>query len=177
MKDLEEFVVVPHCEPSVLLGLKFLKKHKFLVDFGKKRTVQTPLSPEPLKMMVVAWSEDESRCYQRSTDNSCESETKLSRSASAIQQLSVQNTRDPTWNFGEMPAPGSKDAMIVDSDADFRMVSTTASTYRWDGSRCPIVTSLKPHQKTLLTTLQVRGFSETWSTKRLRETYSHQKIV
>ena len=39
--------------------------------------------------------------------------------------------------------------MIVDSGADFRMVSTTASDYRCDGSRCPIVTTVKPHQKTL----------------------------
>ena len=39
--------------------------------------------------------------------------------------------------------------MIVHSEADFRMVSTTASDYQCDGSRCPIVTTLKPHQRTL----------------------------
>ena len=79
-EEQEEFVVVPHCEPSVVLGLKFLKKHKFIADFGKNELSLPPLSPELLKMMVVAWSEDESRCYQRSTDNSRESvETEHSR--------------------------------------------------------------------------------------------------
>ena len=150
MKEQEEFVVVPHFEPSVILGLKFLKKHKFILDFGKNELSIPPLSPEPLKMTVVAWSEDESRCYQRSTDNSRESvETELSRSATPSQHYSVQDTRDPTWNFGEIPAPGRWDTMIVHSEADFRMVSTTASDYRCDGSRCPIVTTLKPHQRTL----------------------------
>ena len=32
LKEQEEFVVVPHCEPSVILGLNFLKKHKFIVE-------------------------------------------------------------------------------------------------------------------------------------------------
>ena len=90
LKEQEEFVVVPHCEPSVILGLNFLKKHKFIVDFGKNEPSTPPLSSEPLKMRVVASSEDESRCYQRSTDNSRESvETELSQSAPPIQHLSV----------------------------------------------------------------------------------------
>ena len=150
LKEQEEFVVVPHCEPSVILGMKFLKKHKFIVDFGKNELSIPPLSPEPLKMTVVAWSEDESRCYQRSTDNSRESvETELSRSAPSTQHLSVSESRNPRWDSGEKPPPGRGDAMIIDSETDFRMVSTTASDYRCDGSRCPLVTTLKPHQKTL----------------------------
>ena len=143
-------MVVPHCEPSVILGLKFLKKHKFIVDFGKNELSLPPLSPEPLKMMVVAWSEDESRSYQRSTDNSRESvETEHSRWAPSTQHSRVFESRDPRWDSEEKPPPGRWDAMIVDSEADFRMVSTTASDYRCDGSRCPIVTTMKPHQKTL----------------------------
>ena len=178
MEEQEEFVVVPYCEQSVILGLKFLKKHKFLVDFGKNELSLPPLSPEPLKMMVVAWSDDESRCYQRSTDNSRESvETEHSRSAPSTQRSRVFESRDPRWDSGEKPPPRRWDAMIVDSEADFRMVSTTASDYRCDGSRCPIVTTMKPHQKTLFGNVQVMSYSETWSTKRLRETYSHQKIV
>ena len=52
MKEQEEFVAVPHCEPSVILGLKFLNKHKFIVIFGKNKLSIPPLSPEPLKMRV-----------------------------------------------------------------------------------------------------------------------------
>ena len=149
MKEQEEFVVVPHCEPSFILGLKFLKKHKFFVDFGKNELPIPPLSPEPLKMMVVTWSEDESRCYQRSTNNIRESvETEHSRSAPSTQHLSVFESRNPRWDSGDKPPPGRWDAMIIDSEADFRMVSTTASGYQCDGSRCLIVTTLKPHQKT-----------------------------
>ena len=97
MEEQEEFVVVSHCEPLVILGLKFLKKHKFIVDFGKNELSLPPLSPEPLKMMVVAWSEDESRCYQRSTDNSRESvETEHSRSAPSTQHSRVFESRDPS---------------------------------------------------------------------------------
>ena len=150
MEEQEEFVVVPHCEPSVILGLKFLEKHKFFVDFENNELSIPPLYPEPMKMMVVAWSEDESRCYQRSTDNSRKNvETEHSRSTPSTQHLSVYESRDPRWDSGEKPPPGRWDAMIVDFEADFRMVSTTASAYRCDGSRCPIVTTLKPHQKTL----------------------------
>ena len=100
--------------------------------------------------MVFAWSEDESMCYQRSTDNSRESvKTEHSRSAPSTQHSRVFKSRDPRWDSGEKPSPGRWDAMIVDSEADFRMVSSTASDYRCDGSRCPIVTTMKPHQKTL----------------------------
>ena len=152
MEEQEEFVVVPHCEPLVILGLKTLKKHKFIVDFGKHELSIPPLSPEPLKMRVVEsqWGEDGGNCYQRTTSDSRESaETELSRSASSTQHLSVFESRDPRWESGEEPPPGRWDAMFVDSEADFRMVSTTASDYRCDGSRCPIVTTMKPHQKTL----------------------------
>ena len=38
--------------------------------------------------------------------------------------------------------------MIVNTEADFRMVSTTMSDYRDDGSICPIATTLKPHSRT-----------------------------
>ena len=34
MKEQEEFVVVPHCEPSVILGLNFVEKHRMSFDFG-----------------------------------------------------------------------------------------------------------------------------------------------
>ena len=150
LKEQEEFVVVPHCEPSVILGLNFLKKHKFIVDFGKNELSTPPLSSEPLKMRVVASSEDESRCYQRSTDNSRESvETELSQSAPPIQHLSVQASMNPRWDSGEKPPAGRWDAMIIDSEAEFRMVSTTETKYRSDDSRCAIVTTLKPHKMTL----------------------------
>ena len=150
LKEQEEFVVVPHCEPSVILGLNFLKKHKFIVDFGKNELSTPPLSSEPLKMRVVASSEDESRCYQRSTDNSRESvETELSQSAPPIQHLSVQDSMNPRWDSGEKPPAGRWDAMIIDSEAEFRMISTTETKYRSDDSRCAIVTTLKPHKMTL----------------------------
>ena len=150
MEEQEDFVVVHHCKPSVILGLKFLKKHKLIVDFEKNELSLPPLSPEPPKMMVVAWSEDESRCYQRSTDNSRESvETDHSRWAPSTQHSRVIESRDPRWDSEEKPPPGRWDAMIVDSEVDFRMGSTTASDYRCDGSRCPIVTTMKPHRKTL----------------------------
>ena len=146
-------MVVPHCEPSVILGLSFLKKYQFIFDFWKNELSVPPLSPEPLKMKVVASQrrEDERSCYQWSTSNSRESvETELSQSAHPIQPWSGQDTRDPGWKSRETLPPGRWDAMIVDTEADFRMVSTTASEYLYDGSRCPIVTTLKPHQKKLV---------------------------
>ena len=151
LKEQEEFVVVPHCEPSVILGLNFVKKHRMIFDFGKDELSIPPLSSEPLKMRVVAsqWGEDGS-CYQRSTSDSRESaETELSRSTSSTQHLSVPDSKNPRWDSGEKPPPRRWDAMIVDTDADFRMVSTTESQNRSDGSGCSIVTTLKPHQVTL----------------------------
>ena len=151
LKEQEEFVVVPHCEPSVILGLNFVKKHRMIFDFGKDELSIPPLSSEPLKMRVVAsqWGEDGS-CYQRSTSDSRESvETELSQSAPPIQHLSVQDGMNPRWDSGEKPPAGRWDAMIIDSEADFRMVSTTETKYRSDDSRCAIVTTLKPHQVTL----------------------------
>ena len=151
LKEQEEFVVVPHCEPSVILGLNFVKKHRMIFDFGKDELSIPPLSSEPLKMRVVAsqWGEDGS-CYQRSTSDSRESvETELSQSAPPIQHLSVQDCMNPRWDSGEKPPAGRWDAMIIDSEAEFRMVSTTETKYRSDDSRCAIVTTLKPHQVTL----------------------------
>ena len=151
MKEQEEFVVVPHCEPSVILGLNFVKKHRMIFDFGKNELSIPPLSPEPLKMRVVAsqWGED-GNCYQRSTSDSRESAvTELSRPTSSTQHLSVPDSKNPRWDSGEKPPPRRWDAMIVDTDADFRMVSTTESQNRSDGSGCSIVTTLKPHQVTL----------------------------
>ena len=152
MKEQEEFVVVPHCEPSLILGLNFVKKHRMIFDFGKDELSIPPLSPEPLKMRVVAsqWGEDGESCYQRSTSDSRESaETEPPRSASSTQHLSAPESRNPRWDTGEKPPPRHWDAMIVDTDADFRMVSTTESKYRSYRSRCSIVTTLKPRQMTL----------------------------
>ena len=151
LKEQEEFVVVPHCEPSIILGLNFVKKHRMIFDFGKDELSIPPLSSEPLKMRVVAsqWGED-GNCYQRSTSDSRESAvTELSRPTSSTQHLSVPDSKNPRWDSGEKPPPRRWDAMIVDTDADFRMVSTTESQNRSDGSGCSIVTTLKPHQVTL----------------------------
>ena len=151
MKEQEEFVVVPHCEPTVILGLNFVKKHRMIFDFGKNELSIPPLSSEPLKMRVVAsqWGED-GNCYQRSTSDSRESAvTELSRPTSSTQHLSVPESKNPRWDSGEKPPPRRWDAKIVDTDADFRMVSTTESQNRSDGSGCSIVTTLKPHQVTL----------------------------
>ena len=152
LKEQEDFVVVPHCEPSVFLGLNFVKKHRMIFDFGKDELSIPPLSSEPLKMRVVApqWGEDGGSCYQRSTSDSRESaETELSRSTSSTQNLSVPDSKNPRWDSGEKPPPRRWDALIVDTDADFRMVSTTESQNRSDGSGCSIFTTLKPHQVTL----------------------------
>ena len=152
LKEQEEFVVVPHCEPSVILGLNFVKKHRMIFDFGKDELSIPPLSSEPLKMRVVAsqWGEDGGSWYQRSTSDSLESaETEPSRSASSTQHLSAPESRNPSWDSGEKPPPRRWDAMIVDTYADFRTVSTTESKYRSDRSRSSIITTLKPHQVTL----------------------------
>ena len=152
LKEQEEFVVVPHCEPSVILGLNFVKKHKMIFDFGKDELSIPPLSSEPLKMRVVAsqWGEDGGSCYPRSTSDSRESaETEPPWSASSTQHLSAPESRNSRWDSGEKPPPRRWDAMIVDANADFRMVSTTESKYRCDRSRCSIVTTLKPRQTTL----------------------------
>ena len=152
LKEQEKFVVVPHCEPSVILGLNFVKKHRMIFDFGKDELSIPPLSPEPLKMRVVAsqWGEDGGSCYQRSTSDSRESaETEPSRSTSSTQHWSVPDSKNPRWDSGEKPPPKRWDAMIVDTDANFCMVSTTESQNRSDGSGCSIVTSLKPYQMTL----------------------------
>ena len=160
LKKQEEFVVVPHCEPSVILGLNFVKKHRMIFDFGKDELSIPPLSSEPLKMRVVAsqWGEDRGSCYQRCTSGSRESaETELSRSTSSTQHLSVPDSKKTRWDSGEKPPPRRWDAMIVGTDADFRMVSTTESQNRSDGSGCSIVTTLKPHQVTLFGNDDVDG--------------------
>ena len=152
MREQEEFVVVPHCEPSVILGLNFVRKHRMIFDFGKDELSIPPLSPEPLEMRVVAseWGGDGGSCYQRSTSDSRESaETEPPQSASSTQHLSAPESRKPRWDSGEKPPPRRWDAMIVDTDADFRMVLTTESKYRSDRSRCSIITTLKPRQMTL----------------------------
>ena len=152
MRKQEEFVVVLHCEPSVILGLNFVKKHRMIFDFGKDELSIPPLSPEPLEMRVVAseWGGDGGSCYQRSTSDSRESaETEPPQSASSTQHLSAPESRKPRWDSREKPPPRRWDAMIVDTDADFRMVSTTESKYRSDRSRCSIITTLKPRQMTL----------------------------
>ena len=152
MKEQEELVVVPHCEPSIILDLNFVKKHRMIFDFGKDEMSIPPLSPEPLKMRVVAsqWGEDGGSCYQRSTSDSRESaETEPPQSASSTQHLSAPESRNPRWNIGENPPPRRWDAMMVDTYADIRMVSTTESKYRCDRSRCSIVTTLKSRQMTL----------------------------
>ena len=145
-------MVVPHCEPSVILGLNFVKKHRMIFDFGKDELSIPPLSPEPLKMRVVTsqWGEDGGSWHQRSTSDSLESaETEPLRSAFSTQHLSAPESRSPSWDSGEKPPPRRWDAMIGDTDADFRMVSTTESKYRSDRSRSSIVTTLKPRQTTL----------------------------
>ena len=97
MEEQEEFVVVPHCEPSVILGLNFVKKHRMIFDFGKDELSIPPLSPEPLKMRVFAsqWGKDGGSCYQWSTSDSCESaETEPPGSASSTQNLSASESRN-----------------------------------------------------------------------------------
>ena len=152
INEKEEFVVVPHCEPSVIIGLNVLRKHKMKLDFGKNELHISPFSTEPTKMVVATteMTDDDSSTGHKDSGDCFESmQPELLLSPSPLNPPSMEVNSNPKMDSAEQKPPGRWDTVIDDPEAEPRLATMTEFQNWSDSSRGNLVATSLPLRKTL----------------------------